>query len=90
MIRMRLERIIALLLIGIPGACGVLGWKWMKDAVYDALASEGFFYTLFTDWQLYIGVLLFIAALFFIGGFIFYRDKKQNRIKLNFRRKPRT
>lgn len=87
MMRMRFERIVAIMLLAIPGALGILGWKWMKDAVYFAFGSGNFFAEVLTDWQLYGGFVLFLIAVLFIGGFIFYRDAKQNRIQPKLRRK---
>lgn len=87
MMRLRLERIIALLLLAIPASLGVIGWKWMKEAVYFAFGTGDFFAELFTDWHLYAGLAFFLIAAFFIGGFVFYRDAKQNRIQPKLRRK---
>lgn len=86
MMKMRIERIIALTLLAIPAVLGVLGWKWMKDAVYVAFGSGHFFVVLLKSWQLYIGLILFLIALVFIGGFIFYRDAKQNRVQRRLKR----
>lgn len=88
MMRLRLERMMALILLAIPAVLGVVGWKWMKDAVYVAFGSGHFFSVLFSDWHFYVGLILFLIALIFIGGFIFYRDAKQNRIQPRLRRKP--
>ena len=91
MFRMRLERVIALLLIVIPGTVGVIGLKWMKDALFVGLNQHSFswvtFFTcMFADWHLYVGLLFFVAAAFFIGGFLFYRDSKANRIQPKLRK----
>lgn len=86
MIKMRLERIVALLLLAIPAALGVIGWKWMKEAVYFAFGTGNFFPNLLTDWHTYAGFVFFIIAALFIGGFVFHRDAKQNRVQPRLRR----
>lgn len=86
MLKMRLERIVALLLLAIPAALGVIGWKWMKEAVYFAFGTRQFFAELLTDWHTYAGLAFFIIAALFIGGFVFHRDAKQNRIQPRLRR----
>lgn len=90
--RMLFERIVALCLIALPGALGVIGWKWMKDAIYNAIGQQPFswsrfFAQMFSDWHLYAGLSLFFVAIFFIGGFIFYRDAKRNRVQPRFRKR---
>lgn len=89
--KMRLERVVAILLIAVPGAFGVLGWKWMKDAIYTAMGQQSFqwgvfFSRLFSDWHLYAGFIFLLLALIFIGGFIFHRDAKRNRVQPKLRR----
>lgn len=95
--KMRIERVIAVLLIAIPGGIGMLGCKWVIEAVLFAFGHESFswgsfFVRLFTDWHLYLGTLFFLFAIVYIGGFIFYRDAKQNRVQPRFRskKKPQT
>lgn len=87
MMRQRLERIVALMLLAIPAAGGVLGWKWMRDAAFSAFGSGNFFAEVLTDWRAYTGLALFLLAIFFLGSFIFYRDAKQKRIQPKLRRK---
>lgn len=84
---MRFERFVALLILAIPSALGILGWKWMKESVFYAFGTGNFFAELLTDWQMYVGLLFFIIAAVFIGGFVFYRDAKQNRIQPWLRKK---
>lgn len=71
-----MARFIAILLIFIPGALGAFGIKLMRDAlfadVYPLLVNE----TL----QFIVGLILFIFGFGFVGGFIFHRDKKRNRL----------
>lgn len=70
-------RFIAVLLIFIPGVIGAYGIKLMRDAlfseVYSLLVNETI--------QFIVGFILFIVGFGFIGGFIFHRDKKRNKLK---------
>ncbi|SFS92698.1 DUF2627 domain-containing protein [Marininema halotolerans] len=81
------QRMFAIVLICIPGAAGVYGWTLMKDVIFNYLAGHGF------SWLAFIGgLILFLAGLAFIGGFLFYRDLKNDDIQpmLRPRRKPLT
>jgi hypothetical protein len=70
------QRILAIILMCLPGVVSVYGWTLMRDILFDTAAG-----TPFATIQFVIGLLLFIAGIAIIGGFIFYRDKKNNRIK---------
>jgi len=70
-------RIIAVIILFIPGVIGAFGIKLMRDAlfseVYPILINEGL--------QFIIGLILFVGGLAFIGGFIYHRDKKRQLVK---------
>lgn len=70
-------RIIAVVLIFLPGIICALGIKVMRDAffaeVYPFLVNEVI--------QFIVGLLMFVGGLTFIGGFIYHRDKKRNLLK---------
>lgn len=69
------QRIIAILLLCLPGALGVYGWTLIRDVTFDAFAGQGM------NWVALIGGSVCLGiALFVIGGFIFYRDKKHKRV----------
>ncbi|HLR01369.1 MAG TPA: DUF2627 domain-containing protein [Virgibacillus sp.] len=74
-----MARIIAALLLFIPGVISAFGIKLMRDALFNEL------YTIFiyTSIQFIIGLILFLGGLTFIGGFIIYRDKKKQKHQLN-------
>jgi hypothetical protein len=76
-------RYIALIIVLIPGIMAVIGIKWMRDTVFGVLQSP--FPVLWL--QFLIGFLSFIAGLSFVGGFIFYRDRKRNKVQLKFKKK---
>jgi len=69
-------RIIAFLLLLIPGVLSVIGIKLMRDTLFDD------FHPIFlhTSIQFIVGLILLIGGFLFIGGFIVYRDRKRNLI----------
>lgn len=69
------QRLIAVLLLCIPGALGIWGWTIMRDNIFDAFAGQGFAWFPFVG-----GLLLLLVSLAFLGGFIYYRDRKRNYI----------
>lgn len=78
---MKLQRSIALVIMIIPGILGIYGWKLMRDTIMDTLEPEIAFF----HWGYFIlGLSLFILAIVFIGGFIFYRDKKRKLVQKRF------
>ncbi|MBO1004315.1 DUF2627 domain-containing protein [Pseudogracilibacillus auburnensis] len=70
-------RIIATIILFIPGIIGAFGIKLMRDAlfadVYPILVNEGI--------QFFVGLIMFLGGLAFIGGFIYHRDKKRQLVK---------
>lgn len=72
-----MARIIAVIILFIPGIIGAYGIKIMRDALFGDLYS--FFFHL--GLQFFIGFLLFVFGIGFIGGFILHRDKKKQLIK---------
>ena len=74
----RLSSFFALLILVIPGAMAVYGWTMMRDAIFSTF-GESF------EWLHFIlGLFLFIISLAFVGGFIFYRDKKRKKVQKRF------
>src|SRR5699024_1263267 len=67
-------RIIAVIILFIPGVIGAFGIKLMRDALFSD------FYPIFfhIGIQFVIGFIMFIGGLAFIGGFLYIRDKKKN------------
>ncbi|WP_096270541.1 DUF2627 family protein [Paucisalibacillus globulus] len=66
-------RLIAVILIFIPGVIAAIGIKLMRDTLFDD------FHPIFihTGIQFAIGLILFIGGLAFLGGFIIHRDRKK-------------
>ncbi|MBP3952288.1 DUF2627 domain-containing protein [Bacillus suaedae] len=73
-------RFIALMILVIPGIIAGYGIKLMRDTLFQIVNSPFTSLTL----QFVIGFILFLAGLSFIGGFIFYRDKKNGKIAPRF------
>lgn len=76
-----MSRIIALIIMVIPGVVSAYGVKLMRDMVFGILQSP--IPNLFV--QFILGFLLFAAGLAFIAGFILHRDRKKNKVQAIFR-----
>lgn len=71
-----MARLLALIVIIIPGVISVIGVKLIRDSLFKIIH-----WPFFLIWQqIIVGVLLFLTGLAIIGGFIYYRDKKRNKI----------
>lgn len=78
-----MTRIIALIILLIPGFMAALGIKLMRDMVFGILQAPFHYLWL----QFLIGLILFLIGLGFIAGFILYRDRKRNKVQPRFQRK---
>jgi hypothetical protein len=76
-------RFIALMILVIPGVIAGYGIKLMRDTIFQLLNSPFPNLTL----QFFSGLILFLVCLSFIGGFIFYRDRKNGKIAPRFQKK---
>ncbi|WP_226035074.1 DUF2627 domain-containing protein [Aquibacillus saliphilus] len=74
-------RLVALVILVIPGLVATLGIKLMRDAVF------GLFYPILfhSAIQFVVGLLFFLGGIAFIGGFILHRDRKRNLTKGRFK-----
>lgn len=70
-------RLLALLVLAIPGVICAYGIKLMRDAFFSELHTFYFHLGI----QFTVGLIFFIGGVAFIGGFIFHRDKKRNLVK---------
>ncbi|PLS01688.1 DUF2627 domain-containing protein [Neobacillus cucumis] len=75
-------RIIALIILVIPGALAALGIKLMRDMTFGILQAP--FPSLWL--QFLAGLVFFIGGLGFVAGFIFHRDRKRNKVQSKFKR----
>jgi hypothetical protein len=73
-------RILALVIMVIPGILAAYGIKLMRDMTFGILQppipSLGL--------QFLLGLFLFLGGLSFVAGFIFYRDRKRNKVQKRF------
>ncbi|MFI8576715.1 DUF2627 domain-containing protein [Rossellomorea aquimaris] len=76
-------RLIALIIMLIPGALAALGIKLMRDMLFGILQSPIPYLWL----QFVIGLLFFICGLAFIAGFVLHRDRKRNKVQSRFTKK---
>lgn len=76
-----MARIIALIIMLIPGFIAALGIKLMRDMVFGVLQSPFPYLWL----QFLSGLIFFLAGLAFIAGFVLHRDRKKNKVQAIFR-----
>lgn len=93
--KLLISRIIAILLLVIPGLAAAYGFIEIKQVIFQYVADKGRLHDLasFEGWRFAKGIILFLAGVGFIGGWTFYRDRKRNYLAPQFmpaRRKPPT
>lgn len=77
-----MKRFIALLLVLIPISSAAFGVKFMRDAIF----GEPVFIFTNISLQFVAGIFLFIFGLYIMGSFVYYRDKKRNKIPMKSRK----
>lgn len=84
-----IQRLIAILLLVIPGLSAAKGFLLMKDALFDYFADMGDVKITpnFAWGSFVLGAFLFLLGIAFIGGWVFYRDRKRNYLAPRFRPK---
>ncbi len=80
----KFSRFIAVMLLVIPGWLATYGFLQMKDAVFASFGPGVFPWLKFM-----LGLVLFGIGAAFIGGWIFYRDRKRNYVAPRFREKKK-
>ncbi|XID94172.1 DUF2627 domain-containing protein [Paenibacillaceae bacterium WGS1546] len=88
--KLLIQRLIAILLLVIPGIAAAYGFLLMKDALFDYFAGFGNDNIVAPNfaWGMFIGgAVLFLLGIAFIGGWTFYRDRKRNYLAPRFRPK---
>jgi hypothetical protein len=91
--KLLISRIIAILLLVIPGLAAAYGFIEIKQVIFQFVADKGRIgdAAAFAWWRFIKGVVLFLAGVGFIGGWTFYRDRKRNYLAPKFmpaRRRP--
>ncbi|WP_096434731.1 DUF2627 domain-containing protein [Alteribacter populi] len=82
---MTLQRFLALLVLLIPGFIAGYGIKLMRDTVFQILNIP--YPSLLL--QFFIGLLALILGVWFIGGFILHRDRKNKKVAPRFQLKEK-
>ena len=72
-----MARLVAFIVLIIPGIAAALGIKLMRDALFGVLFSPFPFIWL----QFVAGFLLLAAGIGFFAGFLFRRDQRKGRIQ---------
>ncbi|CEE01978.1 MULTISPECIES: DUF2627 domain-containing protein [Bacillaceae] len=69
-------RVFAFFLAAIPISLSVIGVKLIRDSLFQII-----YWPFAFPWlQTIVGIVLFLLGLSFIGGFIYHRDKKRNKV----------
>lgn len=82
----KMKRLVALVILIIPGILAGYGFKLLRETFFGILNSP--FPSL--PLQLAGGLTAFTAGVGFIGGFIFHRDRKRNKVQARFKPSART
>ncbi|GHI01037.1 DUF2627 domain-containing protein [Neobacillus kokaensis] len=80
-----MTRIVALIILLIPGFLAALGIKLMRDMTFGVLQAPFTHFWL----QFLAGLLLFVIGLGFVAGFIFHRDRKRNNVQARFKQQQK-
>lgn len=78
-----MARLLAVIILFVPGVFAALGIKLMRDALFLQIYPILFNAAI----QFIVGLLLFLAGLAFIGGFVVHRDRKKNLVTREKRKK---
>lgn len=68
------QRLLAVLVIAVPGLLSAYGWNIMRDALFYSFASTD---TPFPTLKFIAGLFLFLLGIAFIAGWFVHRDKKK-------------
>jgi hypothetical protein len=84
----KIQRLIAIMMLVIPGAAATYGFLAMKDAFFAQFGPEDENPQILWG-KLLIGFVLFAAGTAFIGGWIFFRDRKRNYVAPRFQERKK-
>lgn len=85
------QRLLAVLLLVIPGAIATWGFKTIRDVLFYYTVDVGNEeITARLDWlKLGVGVIAFLGGIAFIAGWVLYRDRKRNYVAPRFKAKKK-
>ncbi|KJJ40678.1 hypothetical protein UM89_18560 [Bacillus subtilis] len=78
-----MSRLLALLILVLPGGISALGIKLMRDTLFGHTIQP--FGALWL--QGLSGFIFFAFGLYVLAGFILYRDRKRNQVSPRFRKR---
>ncbi|WP_052256366.1 DUF2627 domain-containing protein [Salinicoccus sp. YB14-2] len=81
-----MQKIVALLILVIPAVLAGVGVKLMRDSMFGVLNDP---FTMIAV-QFIVGLVLSIAGIWFIGGYILHREQKNKRAAERFQKKENT
>jgi hypothetical protein len=82
-LKLIIQRLTAAALLVIPGLIATYGFLAMKNAFFHQFEVDGFF-----QWGRFVlGLFLFGLGSAFIGGWVFFRDRKRGYVSPRFRQK---
>lgn len=73
-------KIIALIILVVPGIIAGIGIKLMRDSIFG-IVIDPFTYTAL---QFIVGLIMTIFGIWFIGGYLLYRERKNKRAQERF------
>ncbi|ASA23081.1 DUF2627 domain-containing protein [Paenibacillus donghaensis] len=87
--KLLISRFIAILILVVPGLMAMNGFLMMKDDIFDYYSMHGDETTtpVFAWLHFGGGLLLFLAGMSFLGGWILTRDRKKGYAGPRFREK---
>jgi hypothetical protein len=89
--KLLISRFIAILILVFPGLIAMKGFLMMKDDVFDYISMHGDDSVIPSFAWLHFGggLLLFLAGMTFLGGWILARDRKKNYVGPRFKEKQK-
>lgn len=75
-----MRKVLALVVLVVPGVLAAVGVKYMRDSMFG-IVNEPFTLTVV---QFIIGLLMAVFGIWFIGGYILNREKKNKRVQEKF------
>lgn len=81
-----MQKMIALLILVIPAILAGVGVKLMRDSIFGVVNDP---FTMIAI-QFIAGLILSVAGIWFIGGYILHREQKNKRAAERFRKTENT
>lgn len=74
--KLLIQRIIAIIIVCIPGVLAIYGWTVLRDLFFEYTAGLPIKW-----WDLGRGIFCFAVGIYLLGSFIFYREKKNYNVQ---------